>query len=192
MARRHHRRHRNRRRYHRNPRMGGMSLRSVTNSVLTPAAVGAVGGVGLDVIWSYVNPYLPAQLQSGMIGTLAKGAGAIGIGMVSKRFLGAERAKVVTLGALTVVLYGAIKNLLGSGGLNLGLPGLSDYTHYPLMGAYMPVPVAGYHASTAAKAVAQGRGRMGSLGYASPAPIIRSSLGAYMAPNVMGGMDDGM
>ena len=192
----HRRRHHNRRHYGfrrrrlRNPRHGGsVTLRNVVRAAVVPAAIGGAGALALDVVMGYVNPYLPATLQSGWFSLLTKGAGAVALGLVASKFLGRERGKVVMIGALTVTAYGAIR----SAASGMGIPGLAglgfrDYTPYPMrMGAYIAGPTGT-------------RGIQG-LSYVSPgavvAPTLSPKLGAYMsgAANVvapMGDYGDGM
>ena len=168
-----------RRRRLRNPRHGGgaLSLRGVVRNAIVPGAIGAGGALALDVAMGYLKPMLPPTLQTGWINTGVKVAGAIALGMVAGRFLGRERGRIVTLGALTVVSYGVLKEMLASAGLP-GLAGYADYTPYR-MGAYMG----------AGTAVLPPR----RLGYISPAPVIGGGamsprMGAYM--NVAPGLGD--
>lgn len=152
--------HARRRRHHarrRNPRM--LSLGGITRTLM-PAAIGGAGALALDIALSYATPYLPASLQSGYLKTGVKLAGAIGLGMVAGKFLGGEKGRAVTLGALTVVLYGAIRDAAKQFAptLNLGAVDYADNT----VGAYMAP----------------------SLGYINPAPFVSndmSGLGAYMS-----------
>lgn len=193
----HRRRHRNshrRRRHLRNPRRGGggMSIRSVVREAVAPAFVGGAGAVVIDVIYSYVSPYVPASLQTGFLAYLVKGAVAVGAGALSSRFVGRSRAQAAVVGALTVLSYSAIRSAVSG----MGIPGLSglgfrDYTPYPMrgLGAYIRGP-------TGTPGI-QGLGR---LGYVSPgsviAPTLSPQMGAYMSPmNVaphMGDYGDGM
>jgi len=179
----------------RNPRAGGgggITLRNVVREAVVPAAIGGAGALALDVLMGYLTPYLPAALQSGYVQVLAKGAAAVGLGMVAGRFLGRSRGRVVMIGALTVTAYSALRTATAG----MGIPGLSglgyaDYTPYPMrMGAYIPGP-------TGTPGI-QGLGR---IGYVSPgavvAPTLSPKLGAYIqrASNVvpaMGDYGDGM
>jgi hypothetical protein len=192
-----HRVHRRNRRYHarrhyrrlRNPRRhgGGLgSMRGIVRNAVIPAAMGAGGAVVFDVVYGYLNPYLPATFQSGWMNVIAKGAFAVGLGMVGMKFLGRERGRVMMLGALTVTAYGALRTAVAGMGIP-GLSGYSDYTPYP-MGAYIQGP-------TGTPGI-QGLGR---LGYVSPAAVVGPTLsprmGAYMPMNVvpaMGDYGDGM
>lgn len=185
--------HRRKRRHHararrRNPRhsggMGRFSLRGVTRGVVMPAAIGAGGAIVLDVAYAYATPYLPAMLQTGWAQTLTKLAGALGIGYGAGKVLGRERGRIVTLGAVTVVAYGAIKTLVAGFAPNVkGLSGYADYVNYSVpngggMGAYLP---------------------RGGMGFISPASVVPGSgMGAYMGRpaagmgDLNGNTDDGM
>ena len=151
-----------------------------------PAAYGAAGALALDIAMGYATPYLPVQLQSGWFNVGVKALGAVGVGMVVGKVLGADKGRIATIGGMTVVLYGALKSAVKSAVPSLpGLAGYADYTPYPMkMGAYMPGPT--------------GTPGIRGLGYVSPAPTLSPRMGAYMprAPmNVapqMGDYGDGM
>lgn len=148
------RRHRSHgiRRRRRNPRAIGRSL-SVRGIVsqLIPAATGAVGAVGLDIALSYIP--VPDAYKTGWIGTGVKIAGAIGLGMLAGRFVGRERGKLFTAGALTVIAYQVVRGLASQalGDKVKGLSGVADFTDLQLssniagdgMGAYMRPALAG-------------------------------------------------
>jgi hypothetical protein len=148
---RHHRRHR---------RSNPFSVKGLTNSIM-PAAVGAAGAVALDVVYAYASPYLPANLQTGMIGSLVKLAGAFGLGMGARKFLGREKGNAIMLGALTVTGYGVIKPLIAS--FAPTIKGLSGYADYTSMGAYLPRPGMGAYLPKP------------GMGYYSPAAIVQPS-----------------
>lgn len=121
-------------RRHRNPRMLGGVMHTVV-----PAATGAVGGLVLDVVYGKISPMLPAFLQTGIPAFAAKTGAAIGLGMLAGRFVGRERAKVATIGAVTVMFYGMMKSYLATAVPSLGLSGFQDFVTYSgqPMGAYM-------------------------------------------------------
>jgi len=166
-------------------------MRGIGRNYVVPAFIGAGGAIVLNVAYGYVSPYLPATLQTGWAGLLVKGAVAVGLGGLSARFLGRERAKVATLGALTVLAYSGLQTALAGSGIP-GFSGLgfADFTPYPMrmngLGAYMRGP-------TGTPGI-QGLGR---LGYVSPAAVISPGMspgmGAYMprgAMNVMPALGD--
>jgi hypothetical protein len=132
------------RRYKHNRRSFGMP-RGIVGGYVTPAVVGALGGIGLDVIWGYLSPRLPAQLQSGWVGAAAKSATAIGLAVAGGRFVPRMRRQfhVAGLGAVTIIAATAIKGALQGMAPNVpGLSGYIDYQSYALPGArlhgYMP------------------------------------------------------
>lgn len=127
-----------------NRRTFGMP-RGIVGGYVTPAVVGALGGIGLDVIWGYLSPRLPAQLQSGWVGAAAKSAAAIGLAVAGGRFVPRMRRQfhVAGLGAVTIIAATAIKGALQGMAPNVpGLSGYIDYQSYALPGArlhgYMP------------------------------------------------------
>ena len=153
-----HRSHRRHRRAH-NP----FGVRGLTHTIM-PAAIGATGAIALDVAYGYAGKYLPASLQTGFLPVLVKAAGAIGLGFLARKVVSRDKANAATLGALTVVAYGALKPLIASFAPTIpGLSGYSDFINYGQsmngIGAYMP--------------------RAG-MGYLNPAPAVGSGMGAYM------------
>jgi hypothetical protein len=159
-----------RRRRHRNPI--GLSTRGIMHSVI-PAGVGALGAVALDIAWGYGSSYLPASLQTGMLATVAKLAGAFGLGMIAGKVVGREKGKLVTAGAVTVILYQATKQFAHSAAPSI--PGL---------GAYMTPNM------------------LGGLGASNPAAFVRAPMmlpsagmgrvGAYMQNSRMAGLSGAM
>lgn len=166
-----------RRRRHRNP----LSISSV-KSALMPAAIGAAGGVALDVAYGYLGTYLPASLQTGIAASAVKLAAAFGLGMVASKVLGAEKGRAVTIGAVTVQLYGLLKSTLASAAPSV--PGLAGMN----LGAYISNPNngMGYGANPAVYLTKPaGMGRMGRMN--------GRRLGAYIkaSPMPMSGLDGG-
>ena len=150
-----------RRRRHRNPRMLG----GVIKSTVMPAATGAVGGLVLDVVYGRISPMLPAALQTGLPAFAVKAASAVGLGMLAGRFVGRERAKVATIGAVTVLFYGMLKSYLSAAVPSLGLSGYQDFVTYsgqPGMGAYMPRNLGAYMPA--------------KLGTLNPAPFVNTGV----------------
>jgi hypothetical protein len=182
----------------RNPRrsyrMRRRSFRRLRNprgdfmSTITAGVIGAGGALLLNVVYGYVNPYLPASLQTGLVQTAVLGVGALGLGYLVGKFVSQDIGNDVAFGGLSVVLYNAASTIAQSSGLSItnNLSGYADYTPRRL-GAYM---AAGSRPGTAG---------FRGLGYVSPAPVLRRpALGAYMrsAPmNVapqLGNWGDGM
>ena len=115
----------------RNP---AVTARSIQNQVMT-ASTGALGALGLDVVLAYIP--LPAAISGGIMGKVAKGAGAIALGIIANKFLGvtASNANRMAEGALTVQLHGIGKELLAQ-----FAPGVA-------MSAYLNDDALGYYGS---------------------------------------------
>jgi hypothetical protein len=135
--------------------MGGFSTRSILSGMVIPAAIGAGGGIALDVAWGYLAPKLPTTFQSGWGAALGQGATAVGLGWALSKAMPRQRHAIAAgvVGALVIVVYNAVKptlaTILPGGVAGLGAPG--DYTAYRLprvtygrtvaprrMGAYLP------------------------------------------------------
>jgi hypothetical protein len=146
--------------------LGGLSVNSILHGTVVPAGIGAVGGLALDVVYGKVSPMLPASLQTGLPAFGAKAAAAIGLGMLAGKFLGRDKAKVATVGAVTVLFYGMLKTQLMKSVPSLGLSGFQDFVTYsgqPGMGAYMAPRLGAYMAP---------RG----LGTLNPSPFVNASV----------------
>ena len=154
---------------------------------LTAGAIGAGGALLLNVVYGYVNPYLPASLQTGLVQTAVLGVGALGLGYLVGRFVSKDIGDDVAFGGLSVVLFNAASSIATASGITItnNLAGYADYTPRR-MGAYLR--------GTGGTAGFRG------LGYVSPAPVLRRpvGMGAYMrnapmnvAPQA-GNYNDGM
>jgi len=159
-----------RRRHHR--RSNPFSIKGLTHTFM-PAAIGATGAIALDVAYAYAMPYLPATLQTGYFATAVKLAGAIGLGFGARKLLGREKGNAVTLGALTVVGYGAIKPLIAQFAPSIKMAGLGGEEN-PF--GYSPDQGIGFY-SPASVIPGQGMGA-----YLAP----QRGMGAYLAPGMSG------
>lgn len=143
------------RRRRRNP-----AKRGIVDSTIMPAAKGAAGAIAIDMVYNLIP--IPAEYQSGMVGSLVKMVGVIGIGMA------AEKSKIVkpatsrdaVNGALTVQIYNLGQELVGS----------------VMAGSLSPAPADG---GTGYIATAQNAGELG-LGYVSPATGFNGTPGNTM------------
>lgn len=151
-----------RRSHRRHRRSNPFSVRGLTHSLM-PAAVGAAGAVALDVAYAYATPYLPASMQTGMVGSLVKLAAAFGLGIGARKFLGREKGNAIMLGALTVTGYGVIKPMIAQ--FAPSIKGLSGYADYTAMGAYMQQPKLGAYMQPSNR-----------LGFYSPAPVVQPAM----------------
>lgn len=99
------------RRRRRNPSLRG-SISSIKNSALPliqDGTIGAVGAIGLDLLWGYGKTYLPATIAgSALAQYAAKLLGAIVVGMVGDKVM-RGKGKAMATGAATVVLHDAMK-----------------------------------------------------------------------------------
>lgn len=166
--------HRRKRRRHHNP-----FSTSGLMSVLKPAGIGAAGAIAAAIAYGYISPQLPASLATGFFPTLIKAGAAIGLGMLVGKFMSRQDGQYATIGGLTVVLVGAVTPYITSAAPTLpglsGLAGYGDYIPHRPMGAYSP--------SLARNSGTTRLGRLGRLGWISPAP----KLGAYMGRGTTGG-----
>lgn len=87
----------------------GLSMPSSGNimNMVKVATIASAGGVLLDIGYNYIP--IPASLKTGPVSHLVKGAAAIGLAIVAKKFVGAKMANELAFGALTVTLYGALR-----------------------------------------------------------------------------------
>ena len=93
-----------RRRARRNPKF---SIRSIQRDAIMPAAIGGVGALALDVAFGALP--IPAQFKTGAMGSLAKLAGALVLGKLAGKALGAKTGEAVTVGAVTIQAYNLVK-----------------------------------------------------------------------------------
>lgn len=157
---------------HHRRRRNPISLRGMTGGItamLKSAALGAGGAIVTDVAYGYVKGYLPAMVQSPVAadGSIqysyyaAKGAAAVGLGMLLRKVIGAQKAGRMVEGSLTVTLHGLAQALVAT-----SLPSVG-------MGKY----ISGY-------ALNPGRSAGGTLPpSASPMAIARqpSQMGQYIS-----------
>jgi hypothetical protein len=165
--------HRRKRRRHHNP-----FSTSGLMAVLKPAGIGAAGAIATAIAYGYLSPSLPASVTTGFFPTLIKAGAAVGLGMLIGKVMSRQDGQYATIGGLTVVLVGAVTPYLTSAAPSLpglsGLAGYGDYIPHRPMGAYSP---------SLAKASTTRFGRLGKLGWISPAP--RVGMGAYMRGGVV-------
>ena len=150
----------------RNPNGGRITMRNVMNRHVMPAFQGALGGIGLDILWGYLPvPATPGMmnLKAGPLRHVAKGAGAIVMGMLAGQFVRQSTANQMTTGALTTVLYTAIREQVSA-----------NFPAIPL-GAYMEGM--GYY--SAGEVASPQYNNMGQVPYGSPL----TPMGEYMGPD---------
>lgn len=103
-----------RRRFRRNPI--GFSMGGILNQ-LVPAAYGAGGALALNLALSYLP--LPDMLKTGWARHGVRLVGAMGLGWAARKFLGA-RGNAVAAGALVVVMYDILKQVIGTAAPEIG------------------------------------------------------------------------
>lgn len=122
-----------RRTYKRNPARMRFNMRRIVEAQLKPALMGAVGAVGIDMLYgNLMANFLPAQLTTGMGRHATKGAIAVGASVVVGGFMGSKRANEMAVGSLTVTMRDAIREFLATAAPTLPL---GDYDG---MGYYSP------------------------------------------------------
>ncbi len=101
-----------------------------------PVAVGGVGGVALDVLWGYLAPHLPAQLQTPWATLGAKLTAVLGGAYLINRFVPKfhKETERAAIGAGTVVTYMALRGLVQQAMPSLPLSGYVDFQSYAIPG----------------------------------------------------------
>lgn len=127
-----------RRRYRRNP-IGLPSMSGIVGQ-LTQAALGAAGGIALNIGLSFLP--LPDVLKTGYLRHATRITGAVLLGMVARKFLGAK-GNAVAAGALTIAMYDLGKQVLQTVTPELGsrLGDFEDVTVSDDSGFYDPASV---------------------------------------------------
>lgn len=102
-----------------------LTVQNAIQTTVMPAAVGAAGSVGVDILLGYMP--LQANLKTGPVKHLVKGAAAIGLGMLVDRMgIKAINGRDVAVGAITVALAGAMRDAVQVAAPNLKLGGNDD------------------------------------------------------------------
>lgn len=108
-----------------------MRIGNVFQDTVMPAAVAAGGAIGLDILWGMLP--LPIALKTGPVRYVAKGVGAVAMGMVASMVVNERVAKNFTAGALTVVIYESLREALSTWMPQLALSAydINDTLGYP-------------------------------------------------------------
>lgn len=114
------------------------SIKGIIDSQVIPAAIGGTGAVIDDLLVNFLP--LPAQFKSGWMRHLTKAIGAVLIGYVGGMFLTKRTADQLGAGAMTVVGYNVVRELMANfaPGIPLGEyldPGMGEYLD-PALGFY--------------------------------------------------------
>lgn len=115
-----------------NPRPRGVM--GQVNQALMPAAQGAAGAIGLDLLMGFVP--LPPALGTGMVRHLVKGVGAVGVGMLAGMVARPRTAQAMMQGSLTVVMHDAAKEMIATTMPNIPL-GYIQSGYAPDLAAYL-------------------------------------------------------
>jgi hypothetical protein len=176
--------HRRKRRRSHNPfSTGGLK------AVLVPAGIGAAGAIATAIAYGYLSPQLPTTFTTGYFPTLVKAAAAIGLGMLVGKFMSRQDGQYAAIGGLTVVLVGAVTPLITSAAPTIpGLSGLAGYGDYIPVRRAMGGPATlmnrmGAYSPGLARGTTTRFGKLGRMGFVSPAP----RLGAYMGRGATAG-----
>lgn len=104
-----------RRRNQRRRRMGlirGTNIANIFQETVMPSVTAAGGAILLDITWGMLP--MPLAMKTGPMRYVAKGAGAVAMGMIAGMFFPAATAKNFTSGAMTVVMYEALKEAMAT------------------------------------------------------------------------------
>lgn len=116
-----------------NPIAAKLGLGGIVGRTVLPAAIAAGGALTLDLVWGFLP--LPESVKVGPMRHAVKAVGAIGLGLLASMVLKRDTANALASGALTVVMYNAAREAIGSlaPGIALGEyvgisnPQLSEY-----------------------------------------------------------------
>jgi len=121
------------RRARRNPVSSGGSFTRGIGGRVKSAAMGGAGAFGVDVLYGYLGTYLPSSVQTPVDATgginflyyAAKGAAAIGAGLLLNKVIGHSKAAHVVDASLTVTAHDLIKHFAAA---NLSSVPVGAYT----------------------------------------------------------------
>ncbi len=140
-----------------------MTVAGLMNRNVMPAFQGGVGALGLDIIWGYMP--IPANLKTGMLRHVVKGAGAIAMGWIAGNFVKPATATQLATGALTVVMHSAMRETVAQFAPNIPL------------GEY--VEGMGYYNAGQIASPQYGNNELGQVPYGSS----MTPMGEYMGPD---------
>jgi hypothetical protein len=156
-----------RRHFRKNPRIPGASL---FNNAIVPAAVGAAGALGVDLLMASVP--LPQALRAGAFVPVVKIGVALLIGMAVGSVASREAGEEAAAGGIIVTLYGLARNFMLT-----RMPGVPLGRYVPMRGvgprnAQNPRSLRRYIPLNGAPPALLARpGGQGNLGYVNPARI---------------------
>lgn len=141
----------------RNPIVRKGFFGKVLDRTVMPAVSAAGGALLLDTAWAYLP--LPANLKNGPLKHLVKGAGAVALGELAAMVVSRKTADNMAVGALTVVMHSAGRELMGKYTPTVRMDGMGYMSpavvangmgYYPGAGRGLPVaqgnaPQLGYY-----------------------------------------------
>jgi hypothetical protein len=139
----------------------GFNRRGIVH-MATGAGVGMIGAVGLDYAWQWLSTnVIPVHYQSGYLGTAVKAATAVGAGWLASKVVSRHAAAAGTIGALTVIGYQLIHQMIASASPAAAIPATANAATPAVHGlrAYMPGTMGAY--------------MPGTLGWTSPGSPLR-------------------
>lgn len=113
-------------------RRAGAMLRGFNTGGIVPmvknAGIGAAGAIGVDIAYGAASKFLPDSVKSPMAADggmnyayyAAKGALAIGVGMIAGKVVSPSIASKMAEGSLTVTLHDAMKALIPADSVPMG------------------------------------------------------------------------
>lgn len=110
------------RRRRRNP----VASKGAYMDMMKQSAIAASGALVLDAAWGYLP--IPANFKIGGISHVAKGAGAIVMGMLASKVVSKRTASNMTLGALTVIMHNAAREVMATALPAIRMDGLGYYS----------------------------------------------------------------
>lgn len=112
------------------------SPKSLMQGTLMPAAIGAAGAVGFDVLWAMAP--IPATLKTGPASPLVKIGAAVAAGVLVSKFVSPKVGSAIAAGAVLVTAYDVIKNTIRANVPQLPLSEYVDGFGYVSAGPFLP------------------------------------------------------
>jgi len=106
-------------------RRNPIKSKTLMSKTVMPAVTAASGALALDVAWAYLP--IPANIKAGPLRHVAKGLGAVGLGMLAGTVLSKKKADEMATGALTVVLHQAARDLIAQNVPAIKMDGMGYY-----------------------------------------------------------------
>lgn len=129
-------------------RRNPINIGGITNA-LTPALIGGVGAVALDVAYGALP--IPANLKSGAFAPLVKGGVILAAGTLARNFLSSKTVDIAVATSLAIIAYNFIRGKVLQLAPNLPMGAyVSDDLSYAGAGVFLPGPTGADDATMAA------------------------------------------